>query len=175
MRKQIKLQISIFFIFLIVLAGCFKPSKTEDKLSSIYKNKLTAYKGTLTFRMNKLRKVAVHDTILASTSYQKDRIEFLRMVVETNYYNLVLKSDAPAGGVRNTLRVDNYNVEIADPDYKYGKNKGRKYCDEDILQITKDFNEKYPPNKVPSNTDELYEYFFFKSEMLAYLLQNKCY
>jgi len=163
------------FICIIVLAACVKPQKTEDKLSSIYKNKLTAYKGILTFKMNKLGKVTVHDTIIASLAFQKDRVEFLRMIVETNYYNLVLSNDAPTAELKNTLRLDNYFVAIADPDFKYGKNKVRKYCDEDILHITKDFNEKYPPQKVPPNTDVLYDYLFYKTEMLTYLLQNKCY
>ncbi|MBC8112117.1 MAG: hypothetical protein H7Y04_13760 [Verrucomicrobia bacterium] len=166
----------IIFVICSCILGCVKTTnKTEDKLSAIYKNKLTAYKGTLAFKMGKLRKMSVHDTIIATSLFQKDRIEFLRMIVETNYYNLVLGNDAPAAGLKNTLRIDNYFVEIADPDYKYGRNKTRKYCDEDILHITKDFNEKYPPQKVPGTTEELYDYFFYKTEMLTYLLQNKCY
>jgi hypothetical protein len=174
-KKQNILLLFLSIIFASSHYGCFAPKKTEDKLSSIYKNKITAFKGTLNYKMTKLRKTAVHDTIIPSNLYQKDRIDFLKMIVETNYYNLVLKSDAPTGGSRNLLRVDNYVVEIADPDFKYGKNKTRKYCDEDILNITKDFNEKYPPNKVPANTEELYDFLFYKSEMLTYLLQNKCY
>lgn len=165
---------TLFFICLLAsLTACFKKSK-EDKLNTIYKNKLTAYKANLNYKMAKLRKKAVHDTIIATSLFQKDRVEFLKLVVETNYYNLVLKNDNP-GGPKNTLRLDNYFVEIADPDFKYGRNRTRKYCDEDILQITKDFNTKYPPQKVPTNTEELYDYLFYKSEMLVYLLQNKCY
>lgn len=175
-----------FFVFLSLaywLFGCAapapkgskKPVKTEEKLSNIYKNKLSAYKSTLSFRMNKLSKMAVHDTIISNSAFNKDRVDFLRMIVETNYYNLVLKSDNSTADMKNLLRTENYSVVIADPDFKYGKNKTRKYCDEDILNITKDFNDKYPPNKAPANTDELYDYFFYKTEMLTYLLQNKCY
>ncbi len=175
MKKEKSIPLFLIIVVLSLVTACVKQTKTEDKLSSIYKNKLTAYKGSLAFRMNKLGKQEVHDTIIPTSTFQKDRIDFLRMIVETNYYNLVLRNDAPTAGLKNTLRLDNYFVEIADPDFKYGKNKTRKYCDEDILHITKDFNEKYPPQKVPANTEELYDYYFYKTEMLTYLLQNKCY
>ncbi len=168
------IKLIVIFFCCIALHSCVKPKKTEEKLSTVYKSKITAYKSGLTYKMNKLGKMAVHDTIVPNAVFAKDRIEFLKMIVETNYYNLVLKNDVPTGP-KNLLRMDNYYVEIADPDYKYGKNKNRKYCDEDILHITKDFNEKYPPQKVPQNTQALYDYLFYKAEMLTYLLQNKCY
>jgi hypothetical protein len=73
------------------------------------------------------------------------------------------------------LKLDNYTIEISDKQYKYGKNKNRKYCDEDIVLLSKDFNEKWPPQKVPSNSEELYQYLFYKAEMIEYLIQNKCF
>lgn len=151
-------------------------AKRDVKLNKIYKDKLAAYKSICNFKMNKLQKRGLADTIIATTLYQKDRIEFLKMIVETNYYNLELKSDYVASnGPKNLLRVDNYSIQIADAEYKYGKNKARRYCDEDIILMAKDFNEKWPPQKVPHNTEELYDYIFYKSEMVAYLLQNKCF
>lgn len=171
------LSIFIFILFTWVLYTCKNADSSkskEEKLSKIFKDKLVAQKSIYAFRMAKLRKMPVRDTIIGNQAFQKDRIEFLRLIVETNYYNLQLKSENPKDN-RNTLRLENFNIELADPDYKYGRNKNRKYCDEDILQLNQDFNEKWPPQKVPTNTDELYDYYYYKSEVINYLLQNKCY
>jgi hypothetical protein len=181
---------NIVSFFLLVALGFFlnscgsassssskkKQTQIDAKLNKVYKEKLIAYKTVCNFRMAKLQRKGKYDTIIPSLAHQKDRIEFLKLIVETNYYNLELKSDYVASaGPRNLLKLDNYTIEISDKQYKYGKNKNRKYCDEDIVLLSKDFNEKWPPQKVPSNSEELYQYLFYKAEMIEYLIQNKCF
>lgn len=153
-------------------SGC--ANKTAKKLNKIYKDKLTAYQANMNVRIDRLSKRKNRDTLLRLGDFNMDKYQFFKLIVETNYYNLELKT-SPAIIHNNFKEISKMEIKIISQDFYTKKNKNRRYCDEDIVQLSDEFNKNWGPEHKPANIDELVNYMYYKSDILSYLLQNKCY
>lgn len=166
--------IYILIIFIVIWLGFGCSNNTAKKLNKIYKDKLTAYQANMGTKIDRLSKKKSKDTLLRLADFNQDKFLFFKMIVETNYYNLELKT-VPAIIHNNFKEISKMEIKIINKDFYSKKNKTRKFCDDDIVQLSEDFMKAWGSENKPANVDELINYFYYKADVVSYLLQNKCY
>ena len=168
--------LSLVFLFIFMMA-CNKTPSTSQKLATIYKDKLIAYKTNLDFKIAKLKKAnPKKDTVIKDKDWRMDKHNFFLMLQETNYYNLSLISVySHVASLRPQTPNAPDEIVITDVRYKYKKNMQRKNCDDYIIAESKVFNDNWPDNKPPKKMAQLLEYYNHKNNIVNHLLVNGCY